>query len=246
MSQPSDPTSTRNEPLWEGIEGIVLDAVGTLIEPVPSVAETYAAVAARQQVVLDPALVRARFHHHFRNDEVDEARGPLMTDEARELRRWRRIVGSVLEEVADVDRAFHELWDHFGRPSAWRCFPDVEPFLRTVRSRGFGIRIASNFDSRLRTVVAGLRELSGLEGSLTISSEVGFRKPHPEFFTQVCVSLGLPPEQILCVGDDFENDVLGAVRSNLRGVLLDRHEKILNGRCLRICRLSDLLEKWPV
>ena len=30
-----------SETLWDGIEGIVLDAVGTLIEPEPSVADVY-------------------------------------------------------------------------------------------------------------------------------------------------------------------------------------------------------------
>ena len=42
--------------------------------------------------------------------------GVLSTDEATERRRWRMIVTGVLPEVAEPDRAFDELWDHFGRP----------------------------------------------------------------------------------------------------------------------------------
>src|SRR5947209_7002351 len=114
-----------NETPWEGIDGIVLDAVGTLIDPSPPVAEVYAAAAHRQGVELAPAVVKARFHRYFRDDEVDEMRGPLATDEPTEFRRWRRIVTNVLPEVPRPDRAFAELWDHFGRPDAWRCFPDV-------------------------------------------------------------------------------------------------------------------------
>ena len=38
-----------------GIRGIVFDAVGTLIKPVPSVAEAYTAAASRQGVVIKPA-----------------------------------------------------------------------------------------------------------------------------------------------------------------------------------------------
>ena len=172
---------------------MVFDAVGTLIEPDPSVADVYVASAARQGVTLARAEVRERFRRHFRNDEVDEAKGPMVTDEALEYRRWRRIVGSVLPEVADPGRAFEELWHHFARPDAWRCFPDVGPAVRALTGAGLPLRIASNFDRRLRAVVAGLPEIAALSDSLVISSEVSYRKPHPAFYRAVCASLGLPP-----------------------------------------------------
>ena len=211
---------------WDGIEGIVVDAVGTLIEPEPSVARAYAHAALRQGVVVVIAEVKKRFGLYFRNDEVDEQLGPMVTDESMEYRRWRRIVANVLPDLPDPDRAFDELWDHFGRPEAWRCFPDVGPGLAALRAAGFQIRVASNFDSRLRAVAAGLPELAGFVDTLVISSEVGYRKPHAAFYAAACASLGLTSESVLCVGDDPENDVLGAERAGLRGILLDR-----DGRC---------------
>lgn len=210
------------ESLWDGIEGVLIDAVGTLIEPHPSVADVYLAAASRQGVLIDRAEVRARFHRFFRNDEVDEARGPLITDEAVEYRRWRRIVANVLPEVSDSERAFTELWGHFADSDSWRCFPDVGAAIRVLEMAEIPVRIASNFDGRLRRVVAGRAEIAGLGGSLVISSEVGYRKPHPEFYLAACASLGLEPSKVLCVGDDPENDVNGARRAGLRGVLLDR------------------------
>jgi len=156
------------EALWDGIDGIVFDAVGTLIEPEPEVADVYLAAACRQGVALDRAEVRTRFHRYFRNDEVDESRGPLVTDESLERRRWRRIVGSVLAEVPDPERAFAELWDHFARPTAWRCFPDVGPAVDALVAARLPVRIASNFDARLRGVVAGLAELAPVSGLLVL------------------------------------------------------------------------------
>lgn len=208
--------------LWDEIAGVVLDAVGTLIEPCPTVADVYLSAASRQGVALDRSEVRERFRRHFRNDEIDETRGPMVTDETIEYRRWRRIVRAVLPELPDPERAFDELWGHFARPDAWRCFADVGPAIGALMGAGLSIRIASNFDGRLRGVVAGLSDLAGLQDSLVISSEVGHRKPHPAFYRVVCESAGLIPSQVLFVGDDLENDVLGPGRAGLRAALLDR------------------------
>jgi putative hydrolase of the HAD superfamily len=204
------------------IDGLILDAVGTLIEPSPSVALVYAEVARRQGLALDPDEVKRRFQRSFREDEVDEARGPLATDEATEHRRWRRIVAGVLPDLPDPERAFAELWDHFGRASAWRAFEDVGPALDAFRRAGLKFVIGSNFDGRLRGVLRGLPELAGSGDDLVISSEVGVRKPHPDFYRSACDRLGLPPDRVLCVGDDLENDVRGAERAGHRGLLLDR------------------------
>jgi putative hydrolase of the HAD superfamily len=205
-----------------GIRGIVFDAVGTLIKPVPSVAEAYTSAASRQGVGIKPAKVRERFQHHFRNEREHAGNGLLSTDEGTERRRWRAIVGGVLAEVPNPDRAFEELWDHFSQPGSWRCFPDVEPALGGLADVGISVCVGSNFDSRLRGVVHGLSELEACAQSLVVSSEVGYRKPHPLFFEAVCNHLGLPAHQVLCVGDDSENDVRGAIRAGLSGILIDR------------------------
>jgi putative hydrolase of the HAD superfamily len=210
------------QPNWDLIAGIVLDAVGTLIKPVPSVAEAYAEAARRQGVMLERDVVKARFNLHFQSDEVRGDRGIHSTDEATEIWRWRRIVSKVLPEVADPQKAFDELWDHFRSPDSWRCFSDVVPALRAIHEAGIAVCVGSNFDGRLREVVMGLPELAWAVDALVISSEVGFRKPHPAFFQAVCDRLGLLPRQVLCVGDDIENDVHGAMRAGLSAMLLDR------------------------
>ena len=221
---------------WSEVDGIIVDAVGTVIDPVPSVANVYTAAAARQGITVAVSEVKARFGRYFRNDEVDDQLGPMATDEATEFRRWRRIVSNVLPDLPDPDAAFAELWDHFGQPSAWRCFPDVALGLKTLRDAGWPVRIASNFDGRLREVAGGLADLDGFADVLIISSEVGFRKPHPNFYRAACASLNLPLERVLCVGDDPENDVLGPERAGLRGALLDRE-----GQCpVGLASIPDL------
>src|SRR4051794_39072794 len=98
----------RRDSVWDGIGGIVLDAVGTLIEPQPAVAVVYSAAALRQGVCLDPTVVRDRFHEWLRDDERNESHGSLVTDESGEVQRWRRIVENVLPGLPDAGRAFQE------------------------------------------------------------------------------------------------------------------------------------------
>ena len=209
-------------PNYEGIRGVVLDAVGTLIEPRPSVSEVYALAGRGQGVELDVAEVKRRFRDHFATDEIDEQRGPLATDEVTERRRWRRIVSGCLPEIPDPDRAFAELWEHFANPSSWVVFADVGPAVLGLRGAGFRLCVASNFDGRLHRVMAGFPEFDGWAEPLVISSEVGYRKPHEEFYRAACRLLDLPAGEVLCVGDDLRNDVEGPRSAGLRAVRVDR------------------------
>jgi putative hydrolase of the HAD superfamily len=173
-------------------------------------------------VELEVEAVRARFRSAFARDESDEARGPMSTSEEIEHRRWRRIVGSVLPEVPDAGRAFEELWDHFARPDSWRCFEDAGPAVAALRGAGLEVLVGSNFDSRLRGVLRGLDGLEALAESAVVSSEVGYRKPHPAFYRSLSDRLGLEPGRIAFVGDDPANDLDGPAAAGLRALLLDR------------------------
>jgi putative hydrolase of the HAD superfamily len=239
-------TISPSPPKPNGIRGIVLDAVGTLIHPSPSVATAYTEAARRQGTELDPVEVKARFTRHFAADEAHELRGPLGTDEPTERRRWRRIVVDSLPEVADIDRAFDELWDHFARPEHWRPFPDAPEAIDRLRRAGFRLVIGSNFDARLRPVIAGLSELSWLSNDLVISSEVGYRKPHPGFYRSACDRLGLPISKVMAVGDDPTNDLEGPRRAGLSSILIDRDgraddEGATASRLPDLAALADLL-----
>lgn len=202
-----------------GVRAVVFDAVGTLLHPDPPAGAVYTAAGRRHGSRLGVDEVQARFRAAFAREEaLDQANG-LQTSEAREEQRWRRIVAASLPDVTDPEACFRQLHAHFGRPDAWRCDPDAALTLPALARRGYALGMASNYDSRLRSVVAGLPELALLD-PLVISSEVGWRKPAPGFFTALCRQLGLPPELVLYVGDDRANDYDGAQAAGLRAVLL--------------------------
>jgi putative hydrolase of the HAD superfamily len=223
-----------------GVRAVFFDAVGTLIEPDPPAALVYAKVGRRFGSRLTAEAIKARFMAAFTREEEADRRGGLRTSEEREERRWRDIVGRVLDDVADPERCFADLYHHFSLPTAWRLNSEAPPVLEALAGRGYLLGLASNYDRRLRSVVAGLPGL-GRVGPLVISSEVGWRKPAPEFYAALCQSTGLPPDKVLHVGDDLANDYDGARALGMRAVLFDPEEERPAG-VTRITRLGDLLE----
>ncbi len=227
----------------QDVRAIFFDAVGTLIHPEPPAPEEYAAVGRRFGSSLSPKIIQARFENACqREEEADRASG-LRTSEAHEHNRWRRIVAQVLSDV-DGDACFAELFAHFGRPESWRCDPQAETLLRELTNRGVVLGMASNFDSRLRRVMDGHPELRQLR-HLVISSEVGWRKPAPEFFEAMARTVELPPAKILYVGDDRVNDYEGARKAGMRAVLYDAHSPPLADGIDRVRRLEDLITQQP-
>jgi putative hydrolase of the HAD superfamily len=219
---------------------VFFDAVGTLIHPAPSAAEVYARVGRSFGGRLDVPAIAARFSAAFGRQEAIDRAGGWTTNEVREVARWRDIVGEVLDDVCDPEACFDALYTHFRRPEAWRCDPEAETTLARLGANGYVLGLASNFDSRLNGVVAGLQPLRPLR-HIVISSEVGWRKPAPQFFRRLGDVSGFMPEQILYIGDDHDNDYVGARNAGLHVLLLDPHGTEQIPRDARLNRLIDLL-----
>ena len=220
------------------IDLILFDVVGTVLVPDPPVWWVYREAAARQGVDLDPQTIKTRFQTAFAQDEArDRQLGShhgWTTNETRERERWRRIVKETLGPLPDPDRAFEELWDEFARSDRWRCPEDARDALARLNQLGLAWGIASNFDGRLRRVLRGHPEFDALglnkespnppgPPRLTISSEVGARKPDRRFFDRIRETAALLPERILFVGDDPLNDGEAARALGFRTVQIDRH-----------------------
>lgn len=223
---------------------ILFDAVGTLLRPEPSVAEAYAAAAARYGIKVPVDEVQRRFQAAFaRQEQVDYQLPTGRTDAARERQRWREIVAEVFPEAASSDGAqrgsaddlFDDLWGHFADAKNWRLYDDAREVLSLLMEQGQAVGIASNFDQRLLPLC---RQVSPLERCRYVfaSAELGWRKPHAEFFAAIERQVRLSGQQIMLVGDDLENDYLAARAAGWRAVLVNRcgkHASIDN-------RVSDL------
>jgi putative hydrolase of the HAD superfamily len=225
------------------IHAVLLDAVGTFIRPQPKPATTYGDYARRHGVDLDVDLVNERFHAAFRAAEALAGPSRRATDENRERERWRGIVGQVLPEVVNQAALFEELWEHYAQPSAWAVYDDVPTCIAWLRARGIRWGLASNCDSRLRRVVAGLA-LPAPPDFLFISAEIGWRKPARAFYDAVLARVGCAASEALMIGDDLANDVCGAGDAGLRALLLQRHGAAAGaGSIASLAQLPAVLER---
>ena len=219
----------------EHIRAVLFDAVGTLLHPVPNVAEVYAAAGRRHGSRHDVASIQARFGQALaRHDNHSE------TNEQRERERWRKIVTEVFDDVTeDPELLFTELWQYFAKPTHWQLYEDVLPIWSLLHQRNMIVGVASNFDARLETICRGIHPLDELD-HVFCSSVVGFPKPCPEFFGYVSRELRLQPNELLMVGDSLENDIEGARDAGWQAIWIQRDGAAHEGSVITL--LTDLLE----
>jgi putative hydrolase of the HAD superfamily len=185
------------------IRAVTFDVGHTLIEPRDSVGNIYAEIAARHG---RPGLSAAELDRRFLT--VLQARGGAVNTR----KDWEEIVDGTFAGLISPPPSttfFPELFERFARASEWRIYDDVLPALQALTRRGVRLGIISNWDNRLRPLLDALGLASHFEVTM-ISAEFGCSKPAREIFDSTAQLLGLPPEEILHVGDSWSADVAGA------------------------------------
>jgi putative hydrolase of the HAD superfamily len=222
--------AAENSELGQASWIVLFDAVGTLIHPHPGPVETYFQFARRFGSKLDQSTITHRFRDERRRffggaDSDGPVRpGALPSTDEIEKELWRRLVETIISDVRPIEPLFESLWNHFSKAENWKVFSDVAPCLNTLRGQKVRIGIASNFDSRVREVVASLNLLRPSE-PLFYSADVGYRKPDPEFYRQIESRLDFSPTKILMVGDDWKNDCDAPTQFGWHALWLDRENR---------------------
>lgn len=180
---------------------------------------------------------------------LEEARGWWRRERARGV-IWNEssqldFVRKVLLEIGSTPR--DDLAETIARiwPDALelKAYEDVKPTLEKLRDMGFRLILVSNVSSKsnlLKYVTrVGISEYFEL---LVASGSVGFEKPDSEIFLFACAAAGTDPERVMHVGDDYDKDYIGALRSGLKAVLVDRTGRYQGKTALKIKSLRELCD----
>jgi len=216
-------------------QAVLFDAAETLFTTRGSVGEIYGSVARKYGSKATDDAIQRSFVRHFRGA------GPLSTEDQKHW--WKNIVHAVFNDVGmfeKFDQFFETIYETFRGSQGWILFPETVEVLQELQNRRLKLGVVSNFDSRIYSVLEtlGIRHFFD---SITLSSETGFCKPDREIFEAAAAALGVPPSQILLVGDNPQDDVEAGIRAGLSAVLIDRRGRYADLQHVqRITSLKDL------
>lgn len=206
-------------------EGLLLDAMGTLIGLRRSVGSTYAAFAAEHGVNVEAEAINAVFPQLFR--AAPPLAFPGVDGEAllaSEQGWWVDLIAACLKACGHEEPLpaglGPALFKHYGTAEPWQVYDDVLEHLERWRSAGLHLAVVSNFDQRLGPLLDQL-QLAPLLDAVVVSSAVGAAKPDPRPFQRALELLELPAEAVWHIGDSPEDEA-GARAAGLRCVLIAR------------------------
>ena len=210
------------------IHVIFFDAAETLFHIKGSVADIYLIHAVEHGFRQTPdsrALIGQAFQRAFQDapPPVFAATDPFELKQCERL-WWFDIVHNVFYRVGMFERFdefFVQVFQAFEDPRSWALFPETHAVLTRLRKEGFELGIVSNFDSRLFSVMRGLG-IDQLFDSVTISSLAKAAKPARRIFEIALEKHAVDPDEAIHVGDSVRDDLEGATKAGLTGILLDR------------------------
>lgn len=186
--------------------GFLIDADNTIFDYDRAEREALAGTLAEAGLEPTPAILEA---YRRINDALWRAfeRGEV-TQEALKVERFRRLLGEPpgdrRADAAEVSRRYLSML-----AAQSHLLPHAAAAIAGLAGRAV-LGLATN---GIPEVQRGRLERSGLARhfrAVLISGEIGFAKPDPRFFLLGAERLGLPPADVLCVGDVPATDIRGA------------------------------------
>lgn len=105
--------------------------------------------------------------------------------------------------------------------------PEAVKVIAELKHRGYRLALVSNMMLPGKLLKAKLQEANVLSyfDNITISSDVGYIKPHPEIFIRTLKLLRLRVSDVVFIGDNYQQDIIGAKQVGLKTIWLNtRHE----------------------
>ncbi len=206
-------------------KAVLFDVGSTLIDPSPSVAETFARVAAERGHTLSlceiephmPAVHGLYEAEYLRDGDFwcsHEGSTAIWLDQYRFLCH----LTGIAHDAEDMASAVHGC---YRRADHWMIYDDVSESLRALKEHGLQLGVVSNWDSGLESLLRDLRLLPYFDVVVS-SADVGYRKPDPVIFQLALEQLGVEASEALHVGDRPDADGEGALAAGVKPLIIDR------------------------
>ena len=192
-----------------GVEGVTIDAFGTLVEladPVPALRELL-----RTRGVDHPCEEVARA---FAAEVTYYRAHAVEGRNAESLAALRRDCAAVFLDAAEADLSPEEFAPQFTAALEFRLLDGAAEALERLSERKLELGVVSNWDSELPAILERLG-IGGYFREVATSAEAGSSKPAPQVFWLALERLGVPAERAVHIGDD-PADETGAQAAGMR------------------------------
>jgi putative hydrolase of the HAD superfamily len=203
------------------ISAVVFDLDGTLLDHRTSASNGLARWVTGLGVPMTGEIERAWFvaeEQHFgewRRGEIGHTE-----QRRRRMRSFLPVIGRPVGIDHELDQAFESYLEAYR--SCWVGFDDIDDAVDAVLARGLVTGVLTNGTRVLQEGKLAHLGLLRRIGPVVCAAELGVAKPHPDAFLAACAAVGVPPDQVLYVGDEHAVDVVGARAAGLQAVLIDR------------------------
>lgn len=144
---------------------------------------------------------------------------------------WLTRIGESLDATAALmEEADHQM---YGSDRWFELYEDVVPMLSHPGIEPLPKAILSNWDISLHRVVES-KGISGYFDPIIASLEEGPEKPDPALFQILLDRLGVEPQDVMHIGDNPEDDLLGAQRVGMNACLINRILKLSEPQIERV------------
>ena len=116
-----------------------------------------------------------------------------------------------------------EIYQEWAACQHFLLYDDVSAALHGLAERDLQLGLISNSHRCLESFQEHF-ELDGLIDVAISSSQHGYMKPHPSIFEAALKLAGVLPQEAVMVGDSFTQDIEGAQRVGMKGVLVRRSD----------------------
>lgn len=159
------------------------------------------------------------------------------------LNRTRFVLPLEHYGIHDTTLAEHLSEDYvYWSPRIVRLVPGTMELLNYLKQKYHLHLITNGFQEVQHTKLSG----SGMEHyfeTLTVSEEVGVKKPHPEIFRYALNKAHAKPEESIMIGDEMAVDIDGARAAGIDQVFFNRNgEQIESERTFEVRNLLEIKE----
>ncbi len=168
-----------------------------------------------------------RFHRTYKNENAllwkKYGKGKITKEYLRSARFLKTLVKF---EIFD-NKLVEELSDGYVNisPQQTALLPNAHEALSYLKELDYKLHVITNGFHEVQHIKLDNCNLKQYFDVILCSDEIGVNKPSPEIFAHALSKSGAKASESVMIGDDFNVDVMGAIRHGLHAIHFDPQEK---------------------